>query len=204
MKSSLSEFGCVESTRKFGEVSTLYSEKMTPVYSGGLVYEYTEEGDKEQQKYGLVRVDSKSSVTEKPDFNALKTALAAAKPPTGDGGYKENGSPSECPSRSDTWLVDNDGLPAMPPKAAKFFENGAGKGVGLEGAGSQEVGAESTGIAKPGSGAVTGTRSPGASSTGDSDSAAVSVMKAPAMFSASLVCGFVVVVSSFLGGAVLL
>ncbi|KAL8954513.1 MAG: hypothetical protein Q9183_007080 [Haloplaca sp. 2 TL-2023] len=92
----------------------------------------------------------------------------------------------------------------MPPKAARFFEDGAGEGVGLEGVGSQEVGAESTGIAKPGSGAVTGTRSPGASSTGDSESAAVSGMKAPAMFSASLVCGFVAVVGSFLGGAVLL
>ncbi|KAI4174952.1 MAG: hypothetical protein LQ343_001979 [Gyalolechia ehrenbergii] len=204
----LSEFGCVEtkSGRKFGEIPSLYDEKVTPVYSGGLVYEYTKEGDAAQQKYGLVDVQSPSSVTERPDFALLQKAFQANQPPKGDGGYKSGGEAAQCPSRSDTWLVDNDGLPAMPPKAKAFFKNGAGDGVGLEGEGSQEVGAESTGIATPGSGAVTATGSSSSStgsSTGDSKGAA-SGLRAPDFTAMPLVCGMVVLLSSLLGGAILL
>ncbi|KAI7558038.1 1,3-beta-glucanosyltransferase, partial [Hortaea werneckii] len=36
----LSEYGCITNKRQFNEVSALYSDKMTSVYSGGLVYEY--------------------------------------------------------------------------------------------------------------------------------------------------------------------
>lgn len=96
---SLSEFGCVDtvSGRKFGEIPTLYSDKMTGVYSGGLVYEYTKEADATQQKYGLVEVESTSSVTERPDFALLQNALKDNQPPSGDGGYKPNAPKSDCP-----------------------------------------------------------------------------------------------------------
>ncbi|KAL8730958.1 MAG: hypothetical protein Q9166_003748 [cf. Caloplaca sp. 2 TL-2023] len=198
----LSEFGCTETDRQFGEISTLYSDEMSPVYSGGLVYEYTVEGDAKQQKYGLVDVKSTSSATEQPDFAVLKDKLAKAPPPSGDGGYKANGAPSECPGRSSTFLVTGNGLPAMPPKAKQYFKSGAGQGVGLEGTGSQEVGAESTGTATPGSGAVTATgSSSSSSSTGES---AASDLRAPGFSFAPLVCGLVVLVSSFLGGAIIL
>ncbi|KAL9027146.1 MAG: hypothetical protein Q9196_004294 [Gyalolechia fulgens] len=204
----LSEFGCVETKtgRKFGEIPTLYGDKVTPVYSGGLVYEYTKEGDEKQQRFGLVEVQSPSDVTELPDFALFQKALQDTPAPNGDGGYKSSGEASQCPSRSDTWLVDNDGLPAMPPKAKAFFENGAGKGVGLEGEGSQEVGAESTGIAPPGSGAVTATGSSPSStfaSAGDSVGAA-SGLRAPDLTIMPLVYGLVVLMSSLLGGAILL
>jgi len=50
----LSEFGCNRvSPRPFTEVEALYSEKMTHVFSGGLVYEYSEEDN----EYGLVEID---------------------------------------------------------------------------------------------------------------------------------------------------
>ncbi|KAL8635828.1 MAG: hypothetical protein Q9228_006719 [Teloschistes exilis] len=199
----LSEFGCTKTDRKFGEISTLYSDKMTPVYSGGLVYEYTKEGDAIQSKFGLVDVQSTSSVTEQPDFNVLKNALAAAQPPSGDGGYKSNGQKSTCPAKSSTWMVDGDGLPAIPAKAKDFFKNGAGAGVGLAGAGSQDAGAESTGTATPGSGAVTATgSSSSASSTGSKGAA--SGLRAPEFTFAPVVCGMVVLASSLLGGAILL
>lgn len=176
---------------------------MSPVYSGGLVYEYTKEGDAVQSKFGLVDVQSTSSVTEEPDFNTLKTALAAAQPPSGDGGYKSNGQKSTCPAKSSTWLVDGDGLPAIPPQAKDYFKNGAGPGVGLQGAGSQDAGAESSGTATPGSGAVTATgSSSSASSTGSKGAA--SGLKAPELTFAPLVCGMVVLASSLLGGAILL
>lgn len=174
---------------------------MTPVYSGGLVYEYTKEGDAEQQKYGLVEIESSSSVTERPDFSTLQQKLKAAQPPSGDGGYKASGSKSECPAKSDTWLVDSDGLPAMPPKAKQYFKSGAGQGVGLTGTGSQDVGAESTGTASAGSGAPTKT---GGSSSASGSQGAASGLRVPEFSVAPLVCGLVVLASSLLGGAVLL
>lgn len=177
---------------------------MSPVYSGGLVYEYTVEGDTDQQKYGLVKLDSKASVSEQPDFAAFGTALKGAATPSGDGGYKSNLPPSECPGRSTTFLVTGEGLPAIPPKAKAFFKDGAGQGVGLTGTGSQDVGAESPGTATQGSGASTGTGSAGSSSTGSGDEGAASGLRAPAFSVASVVCGLVVVVSSFLGGAIIL
>ena len=203
--SSLSEYGCTDtvSGRKFGEVPTLYSDKMSPVYSGGIVYEYTKEGDATQQKFGLVDVQSTSSVTEQPDFSLYQKALAANPAPSGDGGYKPSNPKSICPGKSATWLVADDGLPAMPPQAKQYFQNGAGKGVGLTGTGSQDVGAESTGTATPGSGAVTATgSSSSASSTGSKGAA--SGLRAPELSFAPFVCGLVVLVSSLLGGAVLL
>jgi hypothetical protein len=43
----MSEFGCTDNPpRTFGEIESLYSKNMTSVYSGGLVYEYTEEVNK--------------------------------------------------------------------------------------------------------------------------------------------------------------
>ena len=193
----LSEYGCVKTTRKFQEVATLYGSQMTPVYSGGLVYEYSKEGSSAPQDlYGLVSI-SGSSVSELTDFNSLETAFQGTPLPTDDGGYKESGSPSICPTKSSTWLVSGDALPAMPPQASQYFTKGAGKGPGLSGSGSQDAGAGSTGTASAGSGQPT--------ATGKASSTAKSVAGGrPADFSfGPLVCGFVVLVSSFLGATLL-
>jgi hypothetical protein len=192
----LSEYGCVKTTRKFEEVATLYGTQMTAVYSGGLVYEYSKEGTAApQNQYGLVAI-SGSSVSEQPDFSALQSAFQGTPLPTGDGGYKSSGSPSTCPTKSSTWLVSGDALPAMPPKASAFFKNGAGKGPGLSGAGSQDVGAESPGTATAGSGQATAT---GGSSTSTSVAGG-----RPADFSMGpLACGLVVLLSSFVGATLL-
>jgi 1,3-beta-glucanosyltransferase GAS5 len=126
---------------------------MTSVYSGGLVYEYSEEGS----KYGLVTIGSDGTVTEGADFAALKTALAGTAAPTGDGGYNSTGGASGCPAKSANWNVSGDSLPAIPSAAADMMKNGAGKGFGLTGTGSQNAGGTSTGTAAPGSGSVTAT-----------------------------------------------
>ena len=134
---------------------------MTPVYSGGLVYEYSEEGS----GYGLVQIMS-NSVSETSDFSALQKQLAANQP-SGDGGYKLNGSPSKCPTRSSTWEVKEftgEQLPAIPAGAVKYMKQGAGKGPGLQGSGSQFAGTASSGTATPGSGAVTASGSGSAAS----------------------------------------
>ena len=130
----LSEYGCIKPRpRTFKEVEVLYSEKMTPVYSGGLVYEYS----MEDNDYGIVEIVSDTEVEENEDFTYLKEALADTPMPSGDGGYSPTQSVSECPAFSSNWNVTDNTLPAMPKKAQDFFRNGAGEGPGLKGPGSQ-------------------------------------------------------------------
>lgn len=148
----LSEYGCNTNNRLFQEVTSLYGPDMCSVYSGGLVYEYSEEGS----KYGLVTI-SGSTVTEGPDFKALKAAFQKTSNPPGDGGYNPSGSASKCPTKSANWDVEDDSLPAIPNAAAAYMSKGAGKGAGLNGAGSQNAGGTSTGTATKGSGSVTAT-----------------------------------------------
>lgn len=199
----LSEFGCTKTARKFEEIATLYSSQMTSVYSGGLVYEYSKEGDSTQQKFGLVDL-SGGSPKELPDFSTLQQAYAKTPAPSDDGGYKPSGSPSTCPSKSSTWLVSGDGLPPMPPQASQYFQNGAGKGVGLTGTGSQEVGAESSGTASAGSGQPTATGTTSSSgASGSTSKSAAGALRVPEMSAAPLFCGLVVVISSLAGAALL-
>jgi hypothetical protein len=169
---------------------------MTPVYSGGLVYEYSEEGS----GYGLVKING-NSVSETSDFTALESALAKTPAPSGDGGYKSSGQASECPSTSDTWEVtDFTGteLPAIPQGAEKYMSEGAGTGPGLTGDGSQNAGGASSGTATAGSGTVTATGKASASSKG----AASSVHMGEMSYAPFVVTGVVAMFSLF--GAALL
>ncbi|KAK5239595.1 1,3-beta-glucanosyltransferase, partial [Exophiala xenobiotica] len=132
----LSEYGCNTNTREFEEVTALYNSEMTGVYSGGLVYEYSQEAS----NYGLVEI-SGDSVSELPDFAALQSQFAKTANPTGDGGYNSTGGASGCPTYSSpNWLVKDDSLPAIPAGAKKYMSQGAGTGPGLSGAGSQNAG----------------------------------------------------------------
>lgn len=183
---SLSEFGCITNTRDFGELEALYGSQMTPVYSGGLVYEYSEEGS----GYGLVNING-NSVSETPDFDALKSALEE-NTVSGDGGYKQNGSPSKCPAPSNTWEVHEFSgaeLPAIPDGAVKYLQNGAGDGPGLNGDGSQwATDGASDSTASPGSGE-------GGSSSSSSSSSGVSGLRPLAPF---VLGGLAVVFASLL------
>ncbi|KAF2858193.1 glycoside hydrolase family 72 protein [Piedraia hortae CBS 480.64] len=170
----LSEYGCITNTRQFQEVAALYGKDMTPVYSGGLVYEYS----LEDNGYGLVKINGQS-VSEQKDFTALQSALKNTPPPQGDGGYQSNGKASNCPPNSKTWQVTSfsgNSLPAMPKDAEQYLKKGAGKGPGFTGEGSQNAGGGSSSTASAGSGKVTETATNsgahgGSSSTGGSDSA---------------------------------
>ncbi|KAG4414398.1 beta-glucanosyltransferase [Cadophora malorum] len=157
----MSEFGCITNTRTFEEVAALYNTSMTNVFSGGLVYEYSEEGN----GYGLVTIDG-DTVSTNADYNYLSSAYAQATNPTGNGGATSTSASTTCPTESADWDVANDNLPAIPAKAEEYMSTGAGTGPGLDGSGSQEAGTadnESTGTASAGSGTVTETAS--ASST---------------------------------------
>ncbi|KAB8290250.1 hypothetical protein EYC80_011116 [Monilinia laxa] len=194
----LSEYGCNTNTRKFEEVTSLYSTDMTGVYSGGLVYEYSEEGS----KYGLVTI-SGGSVTEGDDFKALKSAFAKTSNPNGDGGYSSSNKASDCPSKSSTWNVTSDALPAIPSGAAALMKTGAGKPAGLSGPGSQNAGGTSTGTATAGSGSVTAVATGASSGTASSTNKSSAGNALAPMDKTPLVIGTLIASLTFVGAALL-
>ena len=198
----LSEYGCVKTARKFEEIATLYGSDMTPSYSGGLVYEYSKEGTAPPASaYGLVSI-SGSSASELGDFSVLANALSNTPSPSGSGGYRPSGSPAICPPFSSNWNVTTGSdLPVFPSDAATYLKNGAGKGPGLSGSGSQNSGPPTISFAPdtPSGATATGT-STSTSTSGSKKSAADGRMgdSAPVM-----ACGLVVALSSLLGMALL-
>lgn len=66
----MSEYGCnLVTPRTFTEVPALYSAQMTTVFSGGLIYEFTEEPN----NYGLVQLNSNGSVSILVDYDNLRS-----------------------------------------------------------------------------------------------------------------------------------
>jgi hypothetical protein len=195
----LSEYGCNTNKREWQEVKALYSTKMTPVYSGGLVYEYSEAGN----NYGLAKIDG-DKVTTNQDYDALKKAFEATENPSGDGGYNSTGGASGCPKmQKPNWDVDSDSLPAMPEPAKKYLTEGAGKGEGFSGKGSQNAGTKSSGTATQGSGEVSAATGGSAASSTSSEGAAASLK--PFQFSfAPVTVGLVTVVSTVFGASFVL
>lgn len=64
-----SEFGCNEvMPRIFSEVPVLYGDQMATVFSGGLIYEYTQE----ENKYGLVQFNDNNTASLLVDFDNLQ------------------------------------------------------------------------------------------------------------------------------------
>lgn len=113
----LSEFGCNKVTpRPFTEIGAIFSDQMLPVFSGGLVYEYSMESN----DYGLVQLSSDNkTVQTNEDFDNVKNQFAAASNPSGDGGYKKDLDYSVCPPKTDLWDA-GDTLPDTPKGALKY------------------------------------------------------------------------------------
>ncbi|CCK70205.1 1,3-beta-glucanosyltransferase KNAG_0D04600 [Huiozyma naganishii CBS 8797] len=125
----LSEFGCnkVVGSRPFTEIESLYSSQMSSVFSGGLVYEYSNETN----NYGLVQISNDGQqVTKLQDFDNLKEEYAKVSNPEGDGGYSTSNEPSECPPyQAGIWEANNT-LPALPSAASAYYTEGAGEPLG--------------------------------------------------------------------------
>jgi hypothetical protein len=151
--SSFSEYGCIKvQPRLFSDVAALYSSDMTPVYSGGLIYEYSWEGindNSSQAGFGIIDV-SGSSTKERPDFTALQDAFQKTPIPSGNGGYQSENKASTCPGEGPHWKA-NTSLPSIPKGAVKFMSQGAGLGPGFKSDpdGSQWKGTPSTGSWTP-------------------------------------------------------
>ncbi|KAK2737381.1 beta-glucanosyltransferase [Myotisia sp. PD_48] len=185
----LSEYGCNTNKRDWGEVKALYSTKMTGVYSGGLVYEFSQEPN----NYGLVELGD-GEPKKLPDFNRLKEAFKNTKNPSGDGGYNSSGGKTECPKKNEpNWDVEGDALPAIPAPAKKFMKDGAGEGPGFKG-GSQNSGTRSSGTA---------TSSPTRTGSATSSSAAMATRPAELGF-APLIGVAIVVISTIFGASLIM
>ncbi|KAH6891371.1 1,3-beta-glucanosyltransferase Gel1 [Thelonectria olida] len=160
----LSEYGCIlNRPRKFDEVEAMMSNKMDSVYSGGLMYEYTNETN----NYGIVKIGSDDKVTTLSEYANFKTALANNPAPTGNGGAASTTHSQECPTSDSKWQVDPSLVPVMPNQAQKYFTKGAGDGAGLKGDGSQDQADSGTATAS-----VTGGTAVATGSSSSDDSAA--------------------------------
>ncbi|KAF4978828.1 hypothetical protein FZEAL_4851 [Fusarium zealandicum] len=119
-----SEYGCNKpQTRYWNETQAMYGKEMTPVFSGGVVYEYTEEDN----NYGLVKIED-DTLTILGDFNRLKNQFAKI-----DWKSVQAQSPSKSvpkPPACKTSIIKEDGfdsnftLPTVPPRTPTLIANG--------------------------------------------------------------------------------
>ncbi|KAJ5371486.1 1-3-beta-glucanosyltransferase gel2 [Penicillium cataractarum] len=120
-----SEYGCNEvKPRIFTEVQALYGEEMTQAFSGGLVYEWTQEDN----EYGLVQVNDNGTITTLIDydnlqkqFNKLDMSRISA---------SNSSQTSVTPATCSADLITNStfynawNLPDAPSKVSDYIKNG--------------------------------------------------------------------------------
>ncbi|CAN6644773.1 1,3-beta-glucanosyltransferase Gas5p [Trichomonascus vanleenenianus] len=202
----MSEFGCNQvRPRKFTEIEAIYSDEMSSVFSGGLVYEYSEEGS----NYGLVQLDG-NNVKTLQDFDTLKAMYSKVKDPSGDGGASTDKTPSTCPAyNKDEWDVKTTKLPTIPEKAKKYLESGAGKPLGTNapftqnGDGEKNSPFDDDDSSDVDSASSSGSSSSSSASSTHSKGAAAGVM-VPSLFSSVVIAPAIVLTASFFFGAALL
>ncbi|KAK4115471.1 glycoside hydrolase family 72 protein [Canariomyces notabilis] len=121
-----SEYGCnTPSPRVFTEVGTIYGSQMTGVFSGGIVYEYTQESN----NYGLVEMNEDGTAKLRGDFETLQaqyaklnfTEIQSQKPPTGETPKPPACSPSLITTKG---FNNNFTIPVPPPGAEEIIKNG--------------------------------------------------------------------------------
>jgi 1,3-beta-glucanosyltransferase GAS3 len=120
-----SEYGCnVPAPRVFTEVPVIYGPLMTPVLSGGMVYEFSQE----VSNFGLVNINSDGSANLLPDFNTLQKQFSTLNVTALQGLPAQNTSvvPPKCSSSliSASTFDSNFTLPAVPPGAQALIDNG--------------------------------------------------------------------------------
>ncbi|KAL2160845.1 hypothetical protein VTH06DRAFT_1042 [Thermothelomyces fergusii] len=121
-----SEYGCnTPSPRIFTEVGTIYGDQMTDVFSGGIVYEYTQE----KNNYGLVDLNDDGSAQLRSDYAALEKQYSKLDFDSIQGQKPPSGSPGKAPVCSPKLITtskfnDNFTLPVPPPGAQKIIDEG--------------------------------------------------------------------------------
>lgn len=119
-----SEYGCnTPAPRYWNETMAIYGDKMAPLFSGGVVYEWTEE----ENKYGLVSVKD-NVLTIMDDYTRLKDRWASIDWPklqSQDYEIRHN-YPPVCSQRviMEPGFNSNFTLPSPPPGAQALIDNG--------------------------------------------------------------------------------
>lgn len=179
----LSEFGCntVGTERPFTEIESIYSTQMSGVFSGGLVYEYTNETN----DYGLVQVVNDTAVTKLPDFMNLKAEYNKTSNPSGDGGYLADGKVSECPAfQKGIWEANNT-LPELPTAASVYYTSGAGEPLGTDAGNTQFMCDDDEDVSSSSSSSSTSTTSTSSSSSSSSSASSTSTSASSSSSSSS-------------------
>lgn len=120
-----SEYGCNHpAPRIFTEVPVLYGPLMTPVLSGGLIYEYSEE----TSNYGLVNINTNGSAQLLPDYDALQGQFNKLNITLIQGVHAQNTSvvPPKCSSSliTTSGFNNNFTIPETPAGAQTLIDNG--------------------------------------------------------------------------------
>lgn len=105
-----SEYGCnAVQPRKFTEVQAIFSNEMTDVWSGGIVYMYFEE----ENNYGLVSVNN-NEVSTLSDFNYLRSEMASISPTYATAAAASSSAHKlSCPATNTYWKAAT-ALPLTP------------------------------------------------------------------------------------------
>lgn len=121
-----SEYGCNKpEPRVFTEVPELYSEQMSGVFSGGMVYEFAYGTN----DYGIVNVSSDGSAQVLDDFYTLKDQFASLDWSAVQGGAVSSDSPT-APMCSASLISATDSfttnftIPGVPPGAQDLIDSG--------------------------------------------------------------------------------
>lgn len=121
-----SEYGCNQVyPRIFTEVPELYSDQMSNVFSGGMIYEYTQGVN----NYGLVNISSDGSAQLLEDFYTLKDRYASLNFTAVQGIAPPGNSPA-VPTCSSGLIDTSSGfttdfaIPGVPAGAQSIIDNG--------------------------------------------------------------------------------
>ncbi|KAI3632910.1 hypothetical protein MIR68_008985 [Amoeboaphelidium protococcarum] len=104
------EFGCnVVQPRTFSEVPAIYSDEMMAVFSGGIVYEYTQENN----GYGLAEKAEDGAVSKLPDFDNFVSEMNKVSFNVPQVKFSASES-CTLPSVNEHWILLSADLPPVP------------------------------------------------------------------------------------------
>ncbi|KAJ2892264.1 hypothetical protein MKZ38_010055 [Zalerion maritima] len=122
-----SEYGCNEPyPRLFDEVQSIYSSNMTDVFSGGIVYEYSQE----TSNYGLVKIYDNGTAQLLDDYHTLANQLAKLDfesiqdTEIDDSLLVTDLVECEASLITEDSFNDNFTIPSLPPNTSTILENG--------------------------------------------------------------------------------
>jgi len=120
-----SEYGCNKPfPRIFTEVPVLYGPLMTPVLSGGMVYEFSQE----TSNFGLVNISDDGSAQLRADYDTLQKQFNTLNVTALQGTKAQNTSivAPTCSSSliTNSTFASNFTIPSVPPGAQDLIDNG--------------------------------------------------------------------------------